>query len=112
MRRGIASLLALASTLVVTAMLTASAYAAQTAAGIAIDPILQPPNQADGKPIEVVIGLHVVNLAAIDEVSEQFQLDAYMPRNGSTSGWHSRRRGRKTRSAVTGRARCGRLSWR
>jgi neurotransmitter-gated ion-channel len=78
MRRGIASLLALASTLVVTAMLTASAYAAQTAAGIAIDPILQPPNQADGKPIEVVIGLHVVNLAAIDEVSEQFQLDAYM----------------------------------
>jgi hypothetical protein len=78
MRRGLASLLALTSALVVAAILNPSARAAQTAAGIATDPILQPPNQADGKPLEVVIGLHVVNLAAIDEVSEQFQLDAYM----------------------------------
>jgi len=45
--------------------------------GIATDPILQPPFE-DGKPIDVVIGLHVVNLAAINEVSEQFQLDAYL----------------------------------
>ena len=78
MRRGIASLLALASALVVSAILPPSAHAAQTAAGIATDPILQPPNQADGKPLDVVIGLHVVNLAAIDEVSEQFQLNSYM----------------------------------
>jgi hypothetical protein len=45
--------------------------------GIATDPILQPPFE-DGKPIDVLIGLHVVNLAAIDEVSEQFQVDAYL----------------------------------
>jgi hypothetical protein len=78
MRRGIASLLALASVLVVAAILTTSAHAAQAVAGVASDPILQPPNRPDGKPIEILIGLHVVNLAAIDEVSEQFQLDAYM----------------------------------
>src|SRR5215472_4433327 len=78
MRRGIASLLALAIVLVAAAILTTSANAAQTVAGIATDQILQPPNQADGKPIDVVIGLHVVNLAAIDEVSEQFQLNAYL----------------------------------
>ncbi|HYK64637.1 MAG TPA: hypothetical protein VEY94_06815 [Patescibacteria group bacterium] len=78
MRRGIGSLLALASVLVAAAILTTSANAAQTVAGIATDQILQPPNQADGKPIDVVIGLHVVNLAAIDEVSEQFQLNAYL----------------------------------
>jgi hypothetical protein len=51
--------------------------AAPPPAGIAIDPILQPPYE-DGNPIEVTIGLHVINIAAIDEVSEQFELDAYM----------------------------------
>ena len=45
--------------------------------GIATDPILQPPPY-DGQPLEVTIGLHIVNIAAIDEVSEQFQLDAYL----------------------------------
>jgi Neurotransmitter-gated ion-channel ligand binding domain/Neurotransmitter-gated ion-channel transmembrane region len=79
MRRGIVSRVALAIALVVAAMLsTRSALAAQTPSGIATDPILQPPYEEGGKPIEVTIGLHVVNLAAIDEVSEQFQLDAYM----------------------------------
>ena len=49
----------------------------QTPGGIATDPILQPPPY-NGQPLEVTIGLHIVNIAAIDEVSEQFQLDAYM----------------------------------
>jgi hypothetical protein len=69
MRRGIVPF-ALAIVLVAGAMLPA-------AAGGAIDPILQPPFE-DGKPIDVTLGLHIVNLAAIDEVSEQFQMDAYL----------------------------------
>ena len=79
MQRAIASRVAFAIVFVVVAVLsTTSAHAAQTPTGIAADPILQPPYEEGGKPIEVTIGLHVVNLAAIDEVSEQFQLDAYM----------------------------------
>ena len=30
------------------------------------------------QPLDITIGLHVINLASINEVSEQFQLDAYM----------------------------------
>ena len=56
----------------------ASARAAQNRSGIASDPLLQAPYEEDGKPIDVVIGLHVVNLASIDEVNEQFDLDAYL----------------------------------
>src|SRR5260370_15321742 len=74
MRRGIV-LVAIA---IVAAMLwPAASRAAQTPTGIATDPIRQPPFE-DGKPLDITIGLHVVNLAAINEVSEQFQLDAYM----------------------------------
>jgi hypothetical protein len=75
MRRGI---VAFALAIVVGATLSpAAAPAAPTPAGIATDPILQPPFE-DGKPIDVVIGLHVINIAAIDEVSEQFRLDGYL----------------------------------
>ncbi|HEX9500209.1 MAG TPA: hypothetical protein VGA10_01015 [Thermoanaerobaculia bacterium] len=74
MRRGIVAL-ALAT---VAAMLwPAESRAAQAPTGIATDPILQPPPY-NGQPLDVDIGLHVVNLASINEVSEQFQLDAYM----------------------------------
>jgi hypothetical protein len=76
MRRGIV-LFAIAIVFVVGAMSPALLHAAQTPAGIATDPILQPPFD-DGKPLDITIGLHVVNLAAINEVSEQFQLDAYL----------------------------------
>src|ERR1700691_3286291 len=61
----------------VAATIPAESRAAPTPTGIATDPILQPPFE-DGKPLDITIGLHVVNLAAINEVSEQFQLDAYM----------------------------------
>jgi len=81
-RRGIV-LFALAVFLVVGGgwLTPAASIAAQlppTPGGIATDPILQPPYEADGKPIDMVIGLHVVNLASINEVEEQFQLDAYL----------------------------------
>jgi len=77
MRRGIV-LLAIAISFVAGATLSpATARAVQTPGGIATDPILQPPPY-NGQPLEVTIGLHIVNVAAIDEVSEQFQLDAYM----------------------------------
>src|SRR6266481_7067189 len=74
MRRGI---VAIAIGIVATMWWPTASRAAQTPTGIATDPILQPPSE-DGKPLDITIGLHVVNLAAINEVSEQFQLDAYM----------------------------------
>ena len=77
MRRGIV-LFAIAIFFIAGATLSSTtARAAQIPGGIATDPILQPPPY-DGQPLEVVIGLHIVNIAAIDEVSEQFHLDAYM----------------------------------
>ncbi len=75
MRRG--SVLFAIAIALVAATIPAASRAAQTPTGIATDPILQPPFD-DGKPLDITIGLHVVNLAAINEVSEQFQLDAYM----------------------------------
>ncbi|MGB3550779.1 MAG: hypothetical protein WA993_08815 [Candidatus Binatus sp.] len=75
MRRGI---VAFALAIVLGAMLLpAPGRAAPTPTGIATDPILQPPFE-NGKPIDVVLGLHVINIAAIDEVSEQFRLDGYL----------------------------------
>jgi hypothetical protein len=72
MRRGIVALA------IVAAMLwPAESRAAQTPTGIATDPVLQPPPY-NGHPLDIDIGLHVVNLASINEVSEQFQLDAYI----------------------------------
>ena len=44
----------------------------------ATNPMLQPPLLYVGKPIDVAIALHIVNIASIDEVSEQFQMDAYL----------------------------------
>src|ERR1700719_1943613 len=77
MRRGII-LFAIAIFFNAGATLTpTTAQAVPTPTGIATDPILQPPPY-NGQPLEVVIGLHIINIAAIDEVSEQFQLDAYM----------------------------------
>ena len=46
-------------------------------AGIATDPILQPPPY-QGQPLDIAIALHIVNIASIDEVSEQFTIDAYL----------------------------------
>jgi len=74
MRRGI---VALAMMIVAAMLCPAESRAAQIPTGIATDPILQPPPY-NGQPLDVTIGLHVVNLASINEVSEQFQLDAYM----------------------------------
>ena len=76
MRRGI---VLIAFAIFVGAWLTpGESRAAQTPTGIATNQVLQPPYQEGGKPIEILIGLHVVNLTSIDEVNEQFQLDAYL----------------------------------
>ena len=74
MRRGI---VALALAIVAAMLWPAESRAAQIPTGIATDPVLQPPPY-NGHPLDIDIGLHVVNLASINEVSEQFQLDAYM----------------------------------
>ena len=76
MRRGIV-LLALAIVFFASAAAPEPVRAAPIPAGIATDPILQPPAE-NGRPLDVTIALHIVNIAAIDEVSEQFQLDAYL----------------------------------
>jgi hypothetical protein len=45
--------------------------------GSADDAILQaPPYQ--GQPINIAVGLHIINIASIDEVTEQFEMDAYL----------------------------------
>ena len=64
---------------------TITSGAAEIPTGIATDPILQPPPE-DGKPIEVTIGMHIVNISSIDEVSEQFEIDAYL-----FEGWVDKR---------------------
>lgn len=74
MRRRIV-LFALAIVFVASA--TAPVRAAQIPTGIATDPILQPPS-GNGQPLDVTIALHIVNVASIDEVDEQFQMDAYL----------------------------------
>jgi hypothetical protein len=65
-----------AAIVVATAMLWCVASQAAPA-GVANDTILQPPPY-HGRPLDVAIALHIVNIAAIDEVSEQFQMDAYL----------------------------------
>src|SRR5271170_7991798 len=79
MRRGIVAL-AIALAMFAGAILSPTAGRAagvSASTSVATDPILQPP-PTGGQPLDVVIGLHIVNIAGIDEVSEQFQLDAYM----------------------------------
>jgi hypothetical protein len=45
--------------------------------GIANDAILlAPPDHS--QPLNIAVGLHIVNIASIDEVTEQFEMDAYL----------------------------------
>ena len=41
------------------------------------DPLLTPP-VPPGKRVKVAVGLHIINLASIDEVKEQFEIDGYL----------------------------------
>ena len=62
--------------IVASAMLWCGAGEAATSA-VANDAILQaPPYQ--GQPINIAVGLHIINIASIDEVTEQFEMDAYL----------------------------------
>lgn len=74
MRRGF---VALAVAIVAAMLWPAESRAAQTPTGITTDPILQPPPY-NGQPLDITIGLHIVNISSIDEMSEQFQMDAYL----------------------------------
>jgi hypothetical protein len=47
------------------------------AAGAAAGDLRTPPSP-DGKPVKVAVGLHIINLASIDEVKQQFELDGYL----------------------------------
>jgi hypothetical protein len=79
MRRGIV-LSALAIAFIASAMLPAASSCAAPPpipTGFSTDPILQPPFE-NGEQLDIKIGLHIVNIAAIDEVNEQFQMDAYL----------------------------------
>jgi hypothetical protein len=53
----------------------AAGEAAQS--GVADDAILQAP-PSRGQPIDIAVGLHIINIASIDEVTEQFEMDAYL----------------------------------
>lgn len=55
----------------------AAAITVSPSTRIATDPILQEP-QYHGQPLEIAIALHIVNIASIDEVNEQFDMDAYL----------------------------------
>lgn len=41
------------------------------------NPLLVPPG-SDSNPINVAVGLHIINIAAIDEVAENFTIDGYL----------------------------------
>jgi hypothetical protein len=69
--------LALALAFVAIAISPAFVRAATPLNGVPADPILQPPPY-HGQPLDVTVGLHIVNIASIDEVNEQFQMDAYL----------------------------------
>jgi hypothetical protein len=47
------------------------------AAAAAVDTIAAAPMQ-DGKAVNVAVGLHIINIASIDEVNEQFEIDGYL----------------------------------
>jgi hypothetical protein len=47
------------------------------AAGPTAEELQTPPTQG-GKPVAVAISIHVINLASIDEVKQQFEIDGYL----------------------------------
>ena len=66
-----------AATMIVASVMLWSVAGAAAGPAVANDPILQaPPNQ--GQPIDIAVGLHIINIASIDEVTEQFETDAYL----------------------------------
>ncbi len=41
------------------------------------NPLLRPPN-LNGQPLEVAVGMHIFNIASIDEVAQQFQIEGFL----------------------------------
>jgi len=68
---------ALVAILIVASVMVWCTAGEAAASGIANDSILQSPPY-HGVPLTLAIGLHIVNIASIDEVAEHFQMDAYL----------------------------------
>jgi hypothetical protein len=75
--RRIAAAVALAAVVLWCAAAGAAAIEQAAPLGISTDPILQPPPY-HGQPLDIAIALHIVNIASINEVNEQFLMDAYL----------------------------------
>jgi neurotransmitter-gated ion-channel len=68
---------ALVAILIVASVMLWCAAGEAAQSGIANDAILlAPPDHS--QPLNIAIGLHIVNIASIDEVTEQFEMDAYL----------------------------------
>jgi hypothetical protein len=53
------------------------ASAADSVAAATLEPLRTMP-PSDGHPLEVAVGLYIINVTSIDEVAEQFQIDGYL----------------------------------
>src|SRR5579885_350993 len=84
------------------AAIASAAYASAPAANT----LLQPPLQ-HGQPVKVAIGLRIINIASIDEVKEQFELDGYLIARWSDPRLATRRTVPTTAAANTNGARSG-----
>ena len=67
---------ALTVVLVLAGFRVAHAAPPSSGAPLSSDALLTAPMQ--GKPVDVAVGLHVINIASIDEVLEQFEIDGYV----------------------------------
>ncbi|HVN63567.1 MAG TPA: hypothetical protein VMT58_02935 [Candidatus Binataceae bacterium] len=66
----------MAALIAASAIFSAPHLAAASPAAVPDNSLLSPPGGFE-KPIDLDIGLHIVNIAAIDEVAQQFNIDAY-----------------------------------
>ena len=66
--------LAIAAAIVMNAI---RASAADSAAAATVESLRTMP-PSDGHPLDVAVGLYIINVTSIDEVAEQFQIDGYL----------------------------------
>ncbi|MDB5108418.1 MAG: neurotransmitter-gated ion-channel ligand-binding protein [Candidatus Binatus sp.] len=67
--------------IILAAILFAGAASAAPPATLPSQPqqiLMLAPPRTNGTPIDVAVGLHIINIAAIDEVSETFTIDGYL----------------------------------
>ncbi|HKM99091.1 MAG TPA: hypothetical protein VJX23_01145 [Candidatus Binataceae bacterium] len=77
---------AVAGLILAAALLSIAQLASATAAPPAAVPTAAPPAQSltllpppsHGQPVNIGVGIHIINIASIDEVKEQFEIDGYL----------------------------------